>query len=59
MIHISPTYSNTYRHMSTMPTTPGSLLSSTDTPLTPHTPLATGQAHGDFNVKPYNNINIA
>ena len=42
-----------------MPTTPGSLLSSTDTPLTPHTPLATGQAHGDFNVKPYNNINIA
>ena len=54
-------YSNTYRHISTIPTTPGSLLSSsTDpaVPCSPHTPLGEGQEHGDFNVKSYNNINV-
>ena len=50
-------YSKTYRHISTIPTTPGSLLSSsTDPALPPHTPLGEGQEHGDLNVNSCNNV---
>ena len=55
-------YLKTYRHISTIPTTPGSLLSSSTDPALPcfpHTPLGEGQEHGDLNVNSYNNMYVA